>query len=117
MIPSVTPLGKSYAFVHANTERAKSAQRSLVKLYGQNDPNVADIIVAIGGDGFLLETLNRYSAKGKPVFGMNRGTVGFLLNAYNPKDLTERLDQAVSIKLYRLGMIATTSNGETVRAI
>ena len=116
MTQGITPEGKRFSFVHANSEKAKSAQRSLVKLYGQNLPQEADIIVAIGGDGFLLEILNRYSAAGKPVFGMNRGTVGFLLNTYKLKDLPERLDQAIAIKLYRLAMTATTTDGDTVKA-
>ena len=116
MTQGKTPEGKLYAFVHAESERAKSAQRSLIKLYGQNPPDEADIIVAIGGDGFLLETLNRYGAKGKPVFGMNRGTVGFLLNTFKTKNLPERLDRAIAIKLYRLSLVATTADGDIVRA-
>jgi len=116
MTQGITPAGKRFAFVHADSEKAESAQRSLVKLYGQNLTKEADIIVAIGGDGFLLETLNRYSANGKPVFGMNRGTVGFLLNTYKLNDLPERLDQAIAIKLYRLTLNAITTQGETVRA-
>jgi NAD+ kinase len=116
MTQGITPAGKRFAFVHASSEKAKSAQRSLVKLYGQNRTQEADIIVAIGGDGFLLETLNRFSATGKPVFGMNRGTVGFLLNTYRLKNLPERLDQAVAIKLYRLAMSAINTQGDIVRA-
>jgi hypothetical protein len=64
----------------------------------------------------LLETLNHYSATGKPVFGMNRGTVGFLLNTYKLKDLPERLDHAIAIKLDRLALNAITTQGETIRA-
>ncbi|MFT6304708.1 MAG: NAD+ kinase [Pseudomonadales bacterium] len=116
MTQGITPKGKRFAFVHADSEKAKSAQRRLIKLYGQNSAQKADIIVAIGGDGFLLETLNRYSASGKPVFGMNRGTVGFLLNTYELKDLPERLDNAVAIKLYRLALSAITTDGQTIRA-
>ena len=116
MNQGITPDGKRYAFVCADSERAKSAQRRLVKLYGQNDPYKSDIVVAIGGDGFLLHTLNRHGAKGRPVFGMNRGTVGFLLNDFKTADLPERLDRAIAIKLYRLGLIAVTTSGETIKA-
>lgn len=116
MTQGITPAGKRFAFVHADSEKARSAHQSLVKLHGQSVPNEADIIVAIGGDGFLLETLNRFSASGKPVFGMNRGTVGFLLNTYKLKNLPERLDTAIAIKLYRLSLSAVTTNGETIRA-
>ena len=71
----------------------------------------ADIIVALGGDGFMLTVLHRYGSRGKPVFGMNRGTVGFLLNDYKVKDLPLRLDSAVSVRLNRLTMNTCTSDG------
>jgi len=116
MTHAITPDGKRYAFVHAGSARAKSAQQKLQKLYGQNDPEEADIIVAVGGDGFLLEALKRYGAKGLPVFGMNRGTVGFLLSEYKASGLPERLDKAIAIKLYRLKMLAINTHGEAIRA-
>lgn len=116
MKQGITPAGNRFAFVHANTDKAKSAQRAMVKLYGQSPPEEADIIVALGGDGFLLETLSRFSESGKPIFGMNRGTVGFLLNSYKLKNLPERLDHAIAIKLYRLVVTAVNTEGETVKA-
>ncbi len=116
MVKGTTPLGSSYSFVHSGSEKAFAAYQSLVKKYGQFDPAQADIIVALGGDGFLMQSLSRYGPKGQSVYGMNRGTVGFLLNEFRIKDLPERLDQANAIKLYRLSLEAVTNNGRSIRA-
>jgi len=114
MVKGTTPLGLRYAFVHSSSDKAHSAYQKLVKTYGQNDPKQSDIIVALGGDGFLLEALNRYGTRGQAVFGMNRGKVGFLLNDFDIKNLPERLDQAKAIKLYRLSVVASTIHDATV---
>ena len=106
-----TPEGKVFSFVHSNNERSVAAYKSLARTYGQCTAQQADIIVALGGDGFMLTALNQFGSRGKPVFGMNRGTVGFLLNDYKVKDLPGRLDNAVSVRLNRLIMNTCTSNG------
>jgi len=113
---ATTPSGKTFAFVHSKTDKALKAYNNLTKTYGQTDPTTADIIVAIGGDGFMLETLDRFASSQRPIFGMNRGTVGFLMNGYQVKDLGRRLDMAVAIKLQRLKMKATTVTGDVFEA-
>jgi len=73
------------------------AQESLAELrthYGEAGPEDADIVVALGGDGFMLQTLHAFTGKGKVIYGMNRGTVGFLMNEYHQGDLLERLTAA-----------------------
>ncbi|MGB0843137.1 MAG: NAD kinase [Alphaproteobacteria bacterium] len=113
---AITPSGKTFGFVCSNSEKAIKAHKNLIKTYGETDPTCADIIVAIGGDGFMLETLDKYGAEGTPIFGMNRGTVGFLMNGYQVKELAQRLDKAVPIKLHRLQMRATTVTGDVYKS-
>lgn len=101
------------AIVAARGPRAQRALASLVERYGQDRLEDADIIVALGGDGFMLETLHRVIETGTPVYGMHRGTVGFLMNDYREKGLTERLQRAESVTLHPLRMSATTVDGNT----
>src|SRR5690606_4891991 len=77
----------------------------------------ADVIVALGGDGFVLQTLHQFMDKNIPVYGMNRGTLGFLLNRYDEDNLLERIAQAETFSLYPLRMKATRQNGEVVEAL
>ena len=70
-----------------------------------------DVLVVLGGDGFMLQTLHRYMDRGIPVYGMNCGTVGFLMNSYNPHHLLERISHARSASLYPLRMYVRTING------
>jgi len=107
---------KSFAFVAAATDEARTALGRLQKAYGEHDPDEADIVVALGGDGFMLETLHRFMPRGVPIFGMNCGTVGFLMNRYNEDDLGERLANAHKERLHPLLMVAKTVEGKTVRA-
>lgn len=110
---------RKIAFVSADSQRARSALRVLTGMYGQAEVAASDVVVAIGGDGFMLQTLRRGDLKDKPVFGMNRGTVGFLLNDYRTDTLHERLDQATTIRLHRLKMQCTDvfGNTQTAKAI
>jgi NAD+ kinase len=101
------------AIVAARGPRAQRALASLVERYGQDRLEDADIIVALGGDGFMLETLHRVIETGTPVYGMHRGTVGFLMNDYREKGLKERLQRAESVTLHPLRMSATTVDGNT----
>jgi NAD+ kinase len=107
---------KSFAFVAAATEEAQAALIRLQKTYGKHDPEQADIVVALGGDGFMLETLHRFIERAVPIFGMNCGTVGFLMNRYDEHDLGERLMGAHREKLHPLLMVAKTVKGKTERA-
>ncbi|HSS14085.1 MAG TPA: NAD kinase, partial [Rhizomicrobium sp.] len=94
------------------------AQDSLAELrarYGEAGPESADIVVALGGDGFMLQTLHAFTGKGKPIYGMNRGTVGFLMNEYRHADLPERLTAAERAVIHPLKMTAHTATG-TVEA-
>jgi len=87
--------------------------KTLVDRYGNTEVSHADVIVALGGDGFLLSVLHRYLEHNLPVFGLNRGTVGFLMNDHTPDGLLERLEKAEVSSLIPLTMIATDSKGET----
>lgn len=89
----------------------------LVSRYGQNPPEKADVIVALGGDGFMLEALHDYMRLKTPIFGMHRGTVGFLMNAYEEGDIIERLKRTTQVTLYPLHMTAITADGKTHSAI
>ena len=83
------------AAVAADTEAAQQALIELCSRYSCVPPERADIIVSLGGDGFMLETLHRTIASRKPVYGMNRGSVGFLMNDYNEENLLERIERAM----------------------
>ena len=107
---------KSFAFVAAATDEAQSAVRGLQRTYGEHDPEQADIVVALGGDGFMLETLHRFMQRAVPIFGMNCGTVGFLMNRYDERNLGERLANAHLERLHPLLMVAKTIEGKTVTA-
>ena len=82
------------AFVASDTDIAQTARRALVADYGEVSPNDADVIVALGGDGFMLQTLGVTQKLDKPVYGMNCGTVGFLMNEYHEPRLNARLAAA-----------------------
>jgi NAD+ kinase len=104
------------AFVASEAETAQQALAELRHLYGALDPQQADIIVPLGGDGFMLETLHRFVTAGKRIFGMHRGSVGFLMNSYRPEGLYERLATAQPVELHPLEMCAR-QNGMPCRAI
>jgi NAD+ kinase len=107
----------SIAFVAADTEAARTALARLEARYPHVSPDEAQVIVALGGDGLMLETLHAYLHRRVPIYGMNRGTVGFLLNAYREAGLVERLAQAQPVTLHPLHMCATLPDGNTVEAL
>jgi len=94
------------AFVAARTPEAQSALAALEGRYPSKPPADADVIVALGGDGFMLQTIHRFITHGKPIFGMNRGSVGFMMNPYQEEDLLERIREAEVACLHPLRMIA-----------
>ncbi len=104
-------------FHAADTKEAQTAFDDLQKLYGQVSPDNAEAIVALGGDGTLLRALHEFYEKGTPIYGMDRGSVGFLLNPYNEKNLYERLNGAQKATLHPLRMEAQTKDGQTVEAL
>ena len=86
---------RSLSFVSSDAPDAREAALYLAARYGQMRARDADVIVALGGDGFLLQTLRGTLGTGKLVYGMNRGTVGFLMNAYSEEGLNERIEAKV----------------------
>jgi NAD+ kinase len=105
------------AILAADTAEALGAQARLVARWGQHAPEDADVIVALGGDGFLLETLHRCVGRQRPVFGMNCGSVGFLLNDFREDDLPHRVAAARTVVLHPLRMRATTVDGTEHEAL
>jgi NAD+ kinase len=99
------------AFVAADSPPAQEALNTLAKVYGQNDTSDADVIVALGGDGFMLQALHAHMDKKIPIFGMHRGTIGFLMNQYEEQDLFKRLNQAEKTVFHPLRMTALTEDG------
>ena len=105
------------AFLASGAPSARAAQTALVRRYGTVPEERASVIVALGGDGFMLQTLHRTQELDVPVYGMNRGTVGFLMNEYSEADLLERLEAAVEEVINPLSMRAESADGGTHRAL
>jgi NAD+ kinase len=107
----ITPPRPKLAVVAAETEAAQQALEELCGLYPCVPPERADIIVPLGGDGFMLETLHRFLSLRVPIYGMHRGSVGFLMNAYRPDGLCARLAAAQPVVLHPLEMRAQDEHG------
>ena len=105
------------AFVAADTNEARNAQVRLAHRYGNTPLDRAEVVVALGGDGFLLETLHRTLTRPVPVYGMNRGSVGFLLNEFSEDGLLDRVARAQQVTLHPLRMCATRVSGECVEGL
>ncbi len=101
------------AFVSSDTQDAKHAHAQLERLYGSHSPVEADAIVALGGDGLMLQTLHSFINANKPIYGMNRGSVGFLMNEYKEENLLERMRAADVTKIRPLMMEAKDTEGKT----
>lgn len=106
-----------FAFVSSDTPDAREAAEQLADRYGQANFADAETIVALGGDGFLLQTLRETMGSGKKVYGMNRGTVGFLMNEFSEEDLTERIAAAVSETIRPLEMHTLDTDGRKATAL
>jgi NAD+ kinase len=104
------------AFISSQTAEAKAAAKQLAARYGQARIENADLIVALGGDGFMLQTLHKFMSSGKRIFGMNRGSVGFLMNEYSEERLHERLSSATAESIRPLEMVAESINGKFFKA-
>ncbi len=104
-------------FVASDTDLARDAMARMVERHGNCAPGEADVAVSLGGDGFMLETLHRFLGTETPVYGMNCGSVGFLMNRFDEDDLPGRLARAQVAELHPLRMVATTAGGETVEAV
>jgi NAD+ kinase len=105
------------ACVASNSAPGRAAQADLAARYDLVDPDKCDVIVALGGDGLLLHTIHDHLQLGRPIFGMNRGTVGFLMNQYRPDDLVERVAAASSITVQPLAMAARLADGCRAHAL
>jgi NAD+ kinase len=99
------------AFVASAGAEAQQALTQLADTYGNHDPDSADVVVALGGDGLMLQTLHRQMRSGKPIYGMHRGTVGFLMNEFSTHDLHSRLAAARESVIHPLLMRATDVHG------
>jgi NAD+ kinase len=105
------------AFVASASDKARSACVALRERYGDFAPDTADVIVALGGDGFMLRTLHTQLGLGLPVYGMKLGRVGFLMNGYTPDNLPARIAAARPAVLHPLEMRVTTAGGAEVSAL
>jgi NAD+ kinase len=99
------------AFVASLTAEAQEARTRLAQRYGDAAADEADVIVALGGDGLMLQTLHRFMTSGKPIYGMHRGTVGFLMNDFAADDLPARLARAERTQIHPLLMRARDAAG------
>jgi NAD+ kinase len=99
------------AFVASAGAEAQQALAELTKLYGNHKPAEADVVVALGGDGLMLQTLHQHMHTGTPIYGMHRGTVGFLMNEFSNRDLHDRLAAAKESVIHPLLMRATDVHG------
>jgi NAD+ kinase len=105
------------AFIASDAPAARRAKRELQRLYGHCGPAEARIVVALGGDGLMLQTMHAFVSTGKAIYGMNRGSVGFLMNDYDKDDLPARLARAEATDIHPLAMTATDMAGRSHQSI
>lgn len=105
------------AFLASRTPEGQALLEDLESRFGNCPPQEADIIVPLGGDGFMLQTLHRHMGLHKPIYGMKAGTVGFLMNQFRGEELLERLAAAEATTFKPLEMIAMTDAGGSVGAV
>lgn len=111
--PFVTRL----AFTASDRPEAQEAKAALIARYGQAGETEAQVIVALGGDGFMLETLHDNLRSERPIYGMNRGSVGFLMNEYSEDALLERINAAERAVIHPLAMTAVDIHGTRHEAV
>ncbi len=105
------------AFVASEGLEARRARERMTQLYGHSEVADAQVIVALGGDGLMLETLHRHMNDRVPIYGMNRGSVGFLMNEYHEDQLVERLERAEVSRIHPLAMTTRDAHGRTHSAL
>jgi NAD+ kinase len=108
---------KSIAFVAARQKQAQEALKRLQARYKHVPPTHADVIVVLGGDGYMLRALHKYMHRSVPIFGMNRGSIGFMMNTYKETGLLKRLERAEAITLHPLAMECVDTKGVRTRAL
>lgn len=116
-MPAPAKKFKNIAFVASDVPEAVLALQRLKDRYGATPVQEADAIVALGGDGLMLQTLHTYMNDRIPIYGMNRGSVGFLMNEYSEDDLIERLATAAVSIVHPLSMVAFDVDGKAQKAI
>lgn len=104
------------AFIASPTDDARHAAAALMRRYDSVPPEEADVVVALGGDGLMLQALHRFMEAGTPIYGMNRGTVGFLMNEYREDGLVERLETTKRSVIHPLLMETIDVEGRRHRA-
>jgi NAD+ kinase len=104
-------------FVTNGTADADAAAARLKARYGDYEIETANVVVALGGDGLMLQTLHRVMRTGVPVYGMNFGSVGFMMNAFSEDDLGRRLDAVQRTRIYPLSMQVMDTSGTTQTAL
>ncbi len=114
--PAVPPIER-IAFTAATTTVAEESRARLIELYGNASVADAQVVVALGGDGHLLETLHAMTGQPTPIYGMNCGSVGFMMNPFNEADLPRRLADAQAALLHPLRMHAVTQTGAVEEAV
>lgn len=105
------------AFVASDETEAQEALATLSARYGNMDEGTADTVVALGGDGFMLQTLHDHIGRKVSIYGMNCGSVGFLMNVWEDNDLPARIARARPVKLFPLRMLTRTADGEEAEAL
>jgi len=108
---------KKIALLASDTDVAQEAKESLLKLYDFSPREEAEIIVALGGDGFMLHLMHEIMHQDVAIFGMNCGTVGFLLNEFRPDQLMQRIEKSISVTLHPLKMTAYTNDDYKIEAL
>lgn len=107
---------KKLHFLSADTAEAQKALKNLISLYGQTSIGESDILVVLGGDGTILHTIQNYIQEKKLIFGMNKGSIGFLMNNYHEDNLLDRIKKAQSVTIYPLILNAELKNGKKITA-
>lgn len=108
---------RKIALAASSAPEAQKALAALTAAYGQCPLEAAEVVVALGGDGFMLQTLHEVQGRGLPVYGMNCGTIGFLMNAYAVEDLPARVSAAEQAVIHPLAMTAVQRSGQVVKAL
>ena len=108
---------KRYHFVFDKGKTNKKIKKILLKKFNNFDPNISNVIVVLGGDGFMLQVLKKYQKYKKPFYGINTGTFGFLMNKYKNQDLDKIISKTKLISISPLEMKVLTKTGKKFRAI
>ena len=108
---------KNLSFVTNGTPEADAVAERLRQRYGEHPLEAADVVVALGGDGLMLQTLHRVMGRGTPVYGLNFGTVGFMMNPFSEDNLLERLQTVQQTHIFPLSMTATDAAGRQHKAL